>query len=58
MDQGNYFYYRGIAKYQLNDVNGALQDFKRSAELGCEKGKANYEKLQNKLSGASPQSEV
>jgi hypothetical protein len=49
VDNGNFYNYRGIAKYQLNDMAGALTDFKRSAELGCEKGKINYKKLLDKL---------
>jgi tetratricopeptide (TPR) repeat protein len=49
-NDARYFDWRGLSKNDLKDMEGALEDFKRSAEMGNEEGKEHYEKLRKKLS--------
>lgn len=49
-NNANYYNYRGLAKFNLKDMDGALLDLKKSADMGDPEGIQNYRDLVERLS--------
>jgi len=48
-NDARYYDWRGLVKNNLYDVNGAFEDFKKSADMGDVEGKEHLDKIQKKL---------